>query len=190
MLSLLFSLFGRIPRKTYWLGLLGIMVAMIVAVMVAAMALGPVIGSDPANYSNPETMLNVIRHPVFMALMAVYLLFIWFSLAITVKRLHDRGWSGWWLAVPYVIYAVPAAYLYMTGGYNPMALGPQGQPVAPDPILLTVLGVAGLLSTIVSLWLFIVVGFLRGTEGPNRFGPDPLGGTAQAGLAPEQEWAS
>jgi uncharacterized membrane protein YhaH (DUF805 family) len=25
-----------------------------------------------------------------------------------------------------------------------------------------------------SLWMFIELGFLRGTEGPNRFGPDPL----------------
>ena len=27
----------------------------------------------------------------------------------------------------------------------------------------------------ISVWLFVEIGFLKGTEGPNRFGPDPLG---------------
>jgi len=27
----------------------------------------------------------------------------------------------------------------------------------------------------ISVWLFVQIGFLKGTEGPNRFGPDPLG---------------
>ena len=26
-----------------------------------------------------------------------------------------------------------------------------------------------------SIWILVELGFLRGTEGPNRFGPDPLG---------------
>jgi uncharacterized membrane protein YhaH (DUF805 family) len=25
------------------------------------------------------------------------------------------------------------------------------------------------------LWLFVEIGFLSGTKGPNRYGPDPLG---------------
>jgi uncharacterized membrane protein YhaH (DUF805 family) len=25
------------------------------------------------------------------------------------------------------------------------------------------------------IWLFVEIGFLKGTQGPNRFGPDPLG---------------
>ena len=28
---------------------------------------------------------------------------------------------------------------------------------------------------VISVWLFVEIGFLRGTDGPNRFGPDPLG---------------
>ena len=34
-----------------------------------------------------------------------------------------------------------------------------------------------LASSIFSLLLFVVCGFLKGTQGPNRFGPDPLGPT-------------
>jgi uncharacterized membrane protein YhaH (DUF805 family) len=29
-----------------------------------------------------------------------------------------------------------------------------------------------------ALFMFIYIGFLKGTDGPNRFGPDPLGGSA------------
>lgn len=39
------------------------------------------------------------------------------------------------------------------------------------------------------IWAFVETGFLRGTMGPNRFGPDPLGGTAQwqqQGMPPQQ----
>ena len=34
-----------------------------------------------------------------------------------------------------------------------------------------------------AIWMFIYLGFLVGTDGPNRFGPDPLGG--QGGMAPD-----
>jgi uncharacterized membrane protein YhaH (DUF805 family) len=36
-------------------------------------------------------------------------------------------------------------------------------------------GAAGTVAFVVSLWLFIEIGFLKGTQGPNRYGPDPLG---------------
>lgn len=32
----------------------------------------------------------------------------------------------------------------------------------------------GLVPVIGGLWMLIELGFLRGTDGPNRFGPDPL----------------
>jgi uncharacterized membrane protein YhaH (DUF805 family) len=31
-----------------------------------------------------------------------------------------------------------------------------------------------------AIYLLVVLGFLRGTVGPNQYGPDPLGGTASA----------
>ena len=58
------------------------------------------------------------------------------SIAVTVRRLHDRDMSGWW----YLGFIVASAI----------------------PLL-------GLIASIA----FLVVMFLPGTEGPNRFGPDP-----------------
>ena len=36
--------------------------------------------------------------------------------------------------------------------------------------------VFGVLILAYAIWLLVETGFLRGTPGPNRFGPDPLGG--------------
>ena len=39
-----------------------------------------------------------------------------------------------------------------------------------------------------AIWLIVELGFLRGTYGPNRFGPDPLGGEAIGyGYPPQQQ---
>jgi len=42
---------------------------------------------------------------------------------------------------------------------------------------MAVSGVAIIVAAALSVWLFIETGFLRGTSGMNRFGPDPLGPT-------------
>jgi uncharacterized membrane protein YhaH (DUF805 family) len=54
------------------------------------------------------------------------------SLAVAVKRYHDRDKSGWWILIVFI------------------------------PII-------GL------IWYIVELGFLPGTPGPNRYGPDPLG---------------
>ncbi len=39
-----------------------------------------------------------------------------------------------------------------------------------------------------AIWAVIELGFLRGTPGPNRFGPDPLGGVGAAPWQQQQGW--
>lgn len=53
--------------------------------------------------------------------------------------------------------------------------------------LLEILNVGGFLieaaSLVILVWgiyLLVVLGFLKGTTGPNQYGPDPLGDTAAA----------
>ena len=80
----------------------------------------------------------------------------WISaLAIGIKRLHDRDRSGWWIVVFYFGPAVLAA------AQN-----------SSDGVLAWL--VLGLGAFAVSIWSLVELGFLRGTSGPNRFGPDPL----------------
>jgi uncharacterized membrane protein YhaH (DUF805 family) len=86
----------------------------------------------------------------------VYLALAISGLAITIKRLHDRDKSGWWallfLVAPSVISGIGAASGQIGGA------------------------VTGLVSFGISIWALVELGCLRGTVGPNQFGPDPLAG--------------
>lgn len=75
---------------------------------------------------------------------------IWVVLAVSVRRLHDRNKSGHW------------AWLYL--GVPALLNG-----LSSDPTGLTLIGF------VITIWYLVDCGFLRGTRGPNRYGPDPLG---------------
>ena len=86
-------------------------------------------------------------------LVIIYIPLIWISLAIGAKRLHDRDKSAWWLLLFYLVPAVLS-----TAGNHAGDLG----------------FVLHLASFAITVWAFVELGCLRGTVGPNRFGPDPL----------------
>jgi len=81
--TMLFSFTGRINRARYWLAVLAVGVV-VMLVVVLGIALRPY----------PATMI-VIGVAVVLAL-------AWVSLAVSVKRLHDRDKSAWWLLLFYV----------------------------------------------------------------------------------------
>ena len=73
---LYFDLRGRVSRRQFWLhGVLAL-----VGVALAAHAL-----------------LGIARVPSQTAELLVNLLLLWPALAVSVKRWHDRGRSGWWV---------------------------------------------------------------------------------------------
>jgi uncharacterized membrane protein YhaH (DUF805 family) len=75
------------------------------------------------------------------------------TLALSARRLHDRNKSAWWLLVFYV------------------------PPLISD-LVFGATAEANLISTFFSIWALIELGFLRGTDGPNRFGGEPVPATA------------
>lgn len=80
---------------------------------------------------------------------------------LIIKRLHDRDRSGWWLVVAWI---APQAFLLLGLGY----IKTLGTAYAG-------LETAGWLALVVIVtWALIELGFRRGTEGPNRFGVNPL----------------
>jgi len=83
------------------------------------------------------------------------------SFAIAIKRLHDRNRSAWWLLLfymgPVLFIATGVAIMWPTAGGASFLLG------------LCLIGGFAL-----AIWGSVEIGFLRGTTGYNRFGPDPL----------------
>jgi len=102
--------------------------------------------------------------PAFaIAMLIVQLALLYPSTALMVKRLHDRNHPGWWAAfllVPVILQAITNA-LGITG--NPLNQN------ALDYLFMAITFVVG-------IWFFVELGCLRGTVGPNQYGPDPLGG--------------
>lgn len=101
--------------------------------------------------------------PALILIVAVPM--IWINLAATAKRLHDRNRSGWWAIAVYAIKRL--TFLYY-GAYFGLSFGVD-IPVAGELLLVMIAVVLSLLQT----WIVIELFFLIGTDGPNRFGPDP-----------------
>jgi uncharacterized membrane protein YhaH (DUF805 family) len=144
---LLFVYEGRINRTKFWLAYLAN--AVIAGILGGAAAINAVTHTSAAI---PASVLYAIVLVVYL-LVAVFVL--WSTLAVATKRLHDRNKSAWWLAVFYVM---------------PLVLRGVGELAQSDKttLLLSIAGAA------VAVWGLAEMGFLRGSEGPNAFGPDPL----------------
>jgi len=82
--EIMFSFKGRIPRKTYWYSALGMILASFVLMFLVALLTG-----------GNESAISVI-------MLILYIPLIWVSLAIQVKRWHDRNKSGWWVLISFV----------------------------------------------------------------------------------------
>lgn len=82
---LLFEFDGRINRAKFWAGLVAAWVIGIV--FVAIVAIGAGINS------------NAVWVIVGILGIALYVAMIWMSFAISIKRWHDRGKSGWWVLI-------------------------------------------------------------------------------------------
>lgn len=121
--QLWFSFDGRASRSDYWLRtalpIFGVSVVLIILS-------GAMSGSDEPS-------------PLIFVYFLWSLFSIWPSLAVSIKRLHDRNQTGWWVLI-------------------------------------------GLIPFFGGLYLLVVVGFLKGTDGDNDFGADPLAGVG-AGVA-------
>ncbi len=100
---------------------------------------------------------------VSLLLLVISLPMMWISFCIIVKRYHDRNKSGWWfllglmplVAIGYMVYV-----FITTLSFSAVSIG------------------FVLLSVIVAIWQVIELGFLRGDDGDNNFGP-PAGEAAR-----------
>jgi uncharacterized membrane protein YhaH (DUF805 family) len=158
----LFSFEGRINRAKMWLAALVIACWMIflgvLIVTVSSAFGGPAsfeVGLsdifrilDPATYRSLTGLAQAGAKAIALAL------FGWIYLATSIKRLHDRDRSGWWM-VPFS--AVPI--------YNELA----------DRFELSYAALPlGLAALVLNIWGFVEMYCLKGSRKTNRFGPNPL----------------
>ena len=90
---------------------------------------------------------------------------IWVDTATTVKRLHDRNRNGWWAVAVVIVNRL--SYLYY-GLFFGLHFG-FDRSIAWELLVVMFAVAMSLLQT----WIVIELFFLIGTDGRNRFGPDP-----------------
>jgi uncharacterized membrane protein YhaH (DUF805 family) len=143
--QLLFGFTGRINRAKYWLAAL---IYFIIGLVMATIG-----------YFAEEA-------PAFQILNAVVSIgTLISSIAVGLKRLHDRDKSGWWLLLFYLVPSLLAGIGAIAFFYG---VGAEAAGGMISGAIIWALGFA------VLVWAFVELGCLRGTPGPNRFGPDPL----------------
>jgi len=132
----LFGFEGRIRRRDFWI--YSILVGLFTQCLVAVAVFG--FGYDRGDQN--------------LAL-GLELLTLWPTLAITVKRLHDRNKSGWFCLLFYV---------------GPSILGEIFGRMEFDWALSLLIGA---LILIPAIWGIVELGFRDSVPGTNRFGPSP-----------------
>ena len=109
------------------------------------------------SYASPALFYG----PLLIVPIGLWLLAAVIGILACIRRLHDRGKSGHWLwffiFVPTLLNVI--GNVLVASGEPTMAIGT------------IVLGVAAFG---ISIWALVEMGFLRGAQGPNSYGPDPL----------------
>ena len=138
---------GRAPRAEYWWFYL--------ATVVVQIPLG-IIDRAIGGGWNPLS-----------SLFSLAILLPW--LAVSVRRLHDIDRTGWWLAAFFLPFVVIVIWMAAVVGANFPGTAP-----APTGSVLVGMIVA-IVATLILAIVMLVFMVTQGTEGPNRFGPDPYG---------------
>jgi len=144
-LHFLFDFRGRFNRKTFGLLILGYVFYIVLA------------------FTTLE-LIDAQSTPLILSM--------WFPAALAVvigaiKRLHDRNRSGWWLLF---FAGVPFALAELGG----MLIFARHTADMSESIFHLAMYALVIIANIPLWWGFVDIGFLRGTVGDNRFGPDPL----------------
>jgi uncharacterized membrane protein YhaH (DUF805 family) len=124
MQSLLFNFQGRVNRAKWWL----INVAVVIAEGIAFGIIGAAFGGA----MDPATGLPELSAIGYILVLIVIVVVVWISLAVAVKRWHDRGKSGWWILIVLVPvvgslwYLIECGFLPGTRGSNRFGADPLG----------------------------------------------------------------
>lgn len=167
---------GRINRQPFWIG---VIILAVVNIVISLLIL-PLVGLGMPNMAtlatatDPAAMTATIEGAIKASAWASLVIFIIFAYpyyALAVKRRHDKDNAG----LDVLIYLVLSGLLLLLQAlgfaYSPTDVGGM---MVPMPTML--FSVFGIVLLIYGIYLLVVLGFLKGTSGPNQYGPDPLGG--------------
>lgn len=174
---------GRENREPFWLWVLIVYAVQTGITMIASIPLYvwmfQRIGHAVAT-NNPDEMKDQAAMFHDMAPLMIWLglvsavlgvVFMLLIAAAVVRRLHDGNRTGWWalpVALLNILSQVSSLAMLAAGKLTPVP----GKPFAAAQQSFGLIQFAALLALVI----LVVVLILPGTDGDNRFGPDPLAG--------------
>ncbi len=150
LIRLFTSFDGRIGRRNYLFGL-------VMLILASPFSVSAILSPNPF-----QEAFGAIQNLGFNGLLWSLGLLIPLA-ALNTKRLHDLNKSG----IVALLFYAPAALSALTlfTGWTPPGF---------DQIMSWTLTLAGVMGA-TSAWFLFTLGFQAGTNGPNKYGPDPAG---------------
>jgi len=144
LVSLLTTFTGRFGRQQWWIGFVIVLIGSIAGTILL----------------NPEVVTAEDIPPPKWADTIWQLFLLVPGTAITIKRFNDRDWP-WWLG-------------YALGAFGALIYLLPHAGVLIDPAADWTGAILYWVFFLTLIAAFVDNGFLRGTRGPNRYGPDPI----------------
>jgi uncharacterized membrane protein YhaH (DUF805 family) len=186
--TILFSFAGRLNRARFWLASIVLSVVGLVLSPIPALS-WVLIETSPLSFAAliavkgwsviPIASAGLLFVSFVFLLVSCAILLVSFAwLAVAIKRLHDRDKSAWWLLLFYIVPAILQTIAHYTDRTGTGAV---------EVRLILVLA-----CLFIFIWYLVELGFLRGTTGPNRYGPDPrqTALTGSAGVGRGEKFAT
>lgn len=168
---------GRLNRQRWWISavILAVVIIVISLVILPLVGLGmmPAIPTIDANTTAADiaNIVGASRAKAGWVSLVLFIIVLYPSAAIAIKRRHDRNNNGLDVWVYFGLTVVVQLINALGIGMSTMDVGGTTIPV-PGPIITGLGAILG----IYAIYLLVVLGFLKGTAGPNNYGPDPLQG--------------
>jgi uncharacterized membrane protein YhaH (DUF805 family) len=149
---------GRINRQAWWIGVIVLIVVAIVLNFILGMIMG---GGTPtlAQITDPAFMAGYAQKAGWQSLI-IGIITVYPYISLSVKRRHDRDNNGY-DAMGLIVFSLLWSLLQALGIFS--AMNGIGM-------------VISIIFLIYAIYLLVQLGFLKGTAGPNSYGPDPLQG--------------
>ncbi|MGZ8283968.1 MAG: DUF805 domain-containing protein [Allosphingosinicella sp.] len=154
---------GRSRRMEFWMWVV-FQVLIGIAFMILIFALGG--AAMMSGDMNQLMAVGGVVLVIYLLYMLTALAFFIPNLAVTMRRLHDTGRSGWWVMLFWGPYLLMLASTFVIGAEA--ASGGSGAAGG-------MLGLIAMLALLAGSLVLLVFMFLEGTRGPNQYGPDPKG---------------
>jgi uncharacterized membrane protein YhaH (DUF805 family) len=168
---------GRLNRQPFWISaiILAVISIIISFLILPIIGLGimPAMPTIDANTSAADiaSIVSASRAKAGWVSLVLFIIFIYPSAAISIKRRHDRNNNGYDVWGYFVLVLIVQLVSALGIGMTTMDVAGTAVPV-PGPIIVALSAIVG----IYGIYLLVVLGFLKGTSGPNNYGPDPLQG--------------